>query len=289
MLVANGEVMAETGGAYQVANFNAACRQIDASYPSATPGSYTVQTGDNLASIARAVWGDASLWHLLAEANGLTAGAGGGSQAINGANSATNPTSPGDLRVGQVLTIPNKVTNLHHNINTFTPYDPSKIIGETTPQVSAPAPQADGGGCGGFGQIVVAVVAIVVTIITEGATAEFFTEYFAASEGGATLAAAATTATAAAAGNLAGQATANAISIQHGFDGKSFAFAVLTTGGGVDAVDLDTATGAEKIGAQIVNGAVNNALQQKLLGPGLAFCLQDCLVRSHSGWFRRPP
>ena len=62
VLVANGEVMAETGGAYQVANFNAAYRQIDASYPSATPGSYTVQAGDNLSSIARAVWGDASLW-----------------------------------------------------------------------------------------------------------------------------------------------------------------------------------------------------------------------------------
>jgi len=62
VLVANGEVMAETGGAYQVANFNAAYRQIDASYPSATPGSYTVQAGDNLSSIARAVWGDSSLW-----------------------------------------------------------------------------------------------------------------------------------------------------------------------------------------------------------------------------------
>ena len=37
-----------------------------------TAGRYTVNEGDTLQSIANAVWGDANLWYLLAEANGLT-------------------------------------------------------------------------------------------------------------------------------------------------------------------------------------------------------------------------
>jgi nucleoid-associated protein YgaU len=34
---------------------------------------YNVRSGDSLQGIAQSVWGDASLWYMLAEANGLTA------------------------------------------------------------------------------------------------------------------------------------------------------------------------------------------------------------------------
>jgi len=107
----------------------------------------------------------------------------------------------------------------------------------------------------------VAVVAIVVEVIVA-----YYLGPEAAQLVGEELAPYVTTAAAAAAGNVAGQATANAIGIQHGFDGKSFAFAVLTQGSGGDVTGLGTAatTVAEKVGAQIVNGAVNNALQQGL-------------------------
>ncbi|HPN02244.1 MAG TPA: LysM peptidoglycan-binding domain-containing protein [Methylotenera sp.] len=36
-------------------------------------GDYTVKAGDTLQSIANAVWGDASMWYLIADANGLSA------------------------------------------------------------------------------------------------------------------------------------------------------------------------------------------------------------------------
>ena len=32
---------------------------------------YTVKDGDTLATIAQSVWGDASLWYMLADANGM--------------------------------------------------------------------------------------------------------------------------------------------------------------------------------------------------------------------------
>ena len=55
--------------------------------------------GDTLQSIAYQIWGDASFWYMIADANGLM----------------------GDetLSAGQVLTIPNKVHNSHNIRGTF--------------------------------------------------------------------------------------------------------------------------------------------------------------------------
>lgn len=71
-------------------------------------GSYTVQAGQTLSSIALALWGDAGLWYLLAEANGLT--------------------SDDAVAAGQVLSVPAKVTNFHNSADTFKPYDAAKAI-----------------------------------------------------------------------------------------------------------------------------------------------------------------
>ncbi|MDV7375357.1 LysM peptidoglycan-binding domain-containing protein, partial [Acinetobacter baumannii] len=68
-------------------------------YPSSASTSYVVNNGDTLQSIALSVWGDASMWYMLADVNGL---------------SATDK-----LTAGQVLTVPNKVTNIHNNSETF--------------------------------------------------------------------------------------------------------------------------------------------------------------------------
>jgi hypothetical protein len=73
---------------------------FDQSYASVTPGSMapvagsiTAQGGDSFASLATRLWGDASLWYLLAEANpGL----------------ATGPSA--SLLAGKALTVPNKVS-----------------------------------------------------------------------------------------------------------------------------------------------------------------------------------
>jgi len=69
------------------------------SYGGAGGGSYTARAGDTLASVAAQLWGDASLWYKLAEAN-----------AISGMNG---------LAEGQRLTIPAGVSKNTHNAGTF--------------------------------------------------------------------------------------------------------------------------------------------------------------------------
>ena len=84
---------------------------FDQSYDPINPGSsgeagaasrYAVRDGDTLQGVAAALWGDASLWYVLAEANGLSAAS--------------------SLTAGQSLIIPNKVANLHNTASTFRPY-----------------------------------------------------------------------------------------------------------------------------------------------------------------------
>ncbi|MCC7705584.1 LysM peptidoglycan-binding domain-containing protein [Janthinobacterium sp. GW460P] len=85
------------------ADFDQNYQPINSSYPGATASAYTVRKGDTLGAIARAVWGDESLWYLLADANGLTLS--------------------DTLIEGQVLTVPNKVSNFHNNASTFKVYN----------------------------------------------------------------------------------------------------------------------------------------------------------------------
>ena len=121
---------------------------INANYPGSIAVRYTVCSGDNLSSIAQAVWGDAAMWYLIAEANGLSANDG--------------------LAAGQVLVIPNKVTNIHNNANTFRPYNPGEAIGNVDPTLPDPPPPPRDEGCGMVGQIIMIAVAVVATIYTAG-------------------------------------------------------------------------------------------------------------------------
>ena len=61
---------------------------LDGESSDSTASRYTVQQGDTLESIALRVWGDASFWYLIADANGLSGNA--------------------QLTVGMDLIIPNK-------------------------------------------------------------------------------------------------------------------------------------------------------------------------------------
>lgn len=49
-------------------NFDETYRPINNAYPAATGTACTVRTRDTLRSIARNVWGDATLWYLIAQA-----------------------------------------------------------------------------------------------------------------------------------------------------------------------------------------------------------------------------
>ncbi|MDQ5919208.1 MAG: hypothetical protein QG660_2323, partial [Pseudomonadota bacterium] len=143
-------------GALGGADFDYNYTPVSDQFPGNVTGNYVVSAGDTLRGIALAMFGDAQLWYLIADANGLK--------------------SDADLRVGLNLVMPNKVTNLRNAHDTFKPYEPGKIIGDTTPTLPnpppPPAPKKKGKkGCGGVGAIVVAVVAIVATVITAGAAA----------------------------------------------------------------------------------------------------------------------
>jgi YD repeat-containing protein len=116
-------------------------------------GSYSVQAGDSLMGIAAQLWGDKSLWYLLADANGLR---------------GTERLAP-----GATLTLPNVTsTNLHHSAETFRPYNPGAAMGDvnpTLPEIPPPPIPPQKGGCGGIAMIVMVVVAVVATVFTAGA------------------------------------------------------------------------------------------------------------------------
>jgi LysM repeat protein len=108
-------------------------------------GSYVVRQGDTLAGIAQALWGDAALWYVLANANGIT-----------GEASSANALAP-----GRQLTIPAQVSNIHNSATTFKPYDPLRALGDIQP--GAPQPAARKKGCGAFGAILSVFISLVVT------------------------------------------------------------------------------------------------------------------------------
>ncbi len=140
-------------GANGVADFDFNYTPVSDDYPSSTPSNYVVNAGDTLRSIAQAMFGDPALWYVIADANGLAP------------NEALKP--------GMSLTIPNRITNLHNTYETFKPYEPGKIIGDTSPKLPdpPPPPQKGGGGCGGIGLIILIVVIIVAAVLTAGAAA----------------------------------------------------------------------------------------------------------------------
>jgi YD repeat-containing protein len=131
------------------ADFDQNYQAINSTYPGPTPGSYTARAGESLYGVAQAVWGDSTLWYLIAEANGLSS------------NTA--------LKAGQVLTIPNKVTNVHNTSATTKVYNAGAAIGDTQPTMpDAPPPPKPKKGCGGLGMILMIVVAVVATVFTAG-------------------------------------------------------------------------------------------------------------------------
>ncbi|MEO4031082.1 hypothetical protein ABH313_23880, partial [Chromobacterium vaccinii] len=138
------------GQAVSSADFDQSYEPIGPNYPGQAPGSVTAREGDTLQVMAANLWGDRSLWYLLADANGLQ-----GTEA---------------LKAGQVLRVPNKVTNFHNNSGTYRVYSPGEAIGDVTPTLPEPPPPPHRkGGCGGGGAIFVAAVAVVAAVFTAGA------------------------------------------------------------------------------------------------------------------------
>lgn len=229
------------------ADFDQSYEPINEGYPGAAAGSYTVRGGETLQAIAQALWGDKSLWYLIAEVNGLR-----GDEA---------------LTAGQVLSIPNKVANVHNNAGTFRPYSAGEAIGSIDPTLppAPPPPQRDKG-CGGIGQIIAIVIAVVVTVVTGGAAAAALTTTF-GSVGGAAIG----YGLGAAVGSIASQGFSIAAGMQDSFSWKAVGQAALggaITGGITAAANAGGALSFLKGDGALV------AAGRAALGSGISMALQ---------------
>jgi hypothetical protein len=242
-----------TNVAVAYANFDQSYDPLNG-YDANASSSYTVVGGDTLQSIAQVVWGDGTLWYLIANANGLS----------------------GDdtLTAGMSLIIPNNVINVHNNATTFKPYDPNSAIGYVDPTVPKKASS-----CGMWGQIILAVIAVVVTVVTWGGASGFAAGLLGVDATSSTVMVLAADALggamAGAAGNLASHAFGLATGLQKSFNWGGLAMAAIggAVGGGIGgtgwAADLTESLGSFASGA--ITGAVGSIVTQ---GIGVATGLQ---------------
>ncbi|MES1147049.1 MAG: hypothetical protein ABUL52_01500, partial [Solimonas sp.] len=250
------------------ANFDVAFTPVSNAYPGAVPQQVVAQEGDNLKLIALRVLGDANLWYLLGDANGLT-----------------DPNA--SITAGTLIKVPNNVVSLRNSAGNFKPFDAGAAIGDTTPAMGmmpAIALNDPSEPCGGFGPLIIMIVVIVVTVVTDG----ILTEPVAAA--GATGGGAAAGATAAAAsglsatsagvisamvGNAAGQLVGMGIGLQHNFDWMSVAAAGLTAGAVASIASAAGAAGS--VGRAIstnpvISGAIDGAINS-VAGQGINIML----------------
>ena len=213
---------------------------------SAGGGSYTVRAGDSLAGIATHLWGDASLWYKLAQANGLSGDAG--------------------LVAGRALTIPAGVMRNTFDAGTLKPYDPSDAYGDTSPTTPKPQAAANRNKCGVFGQILLVVIAVAVTVWASPAALGSMSLLQGALAG---------------AGSLASQGFGVATGIQDKFSWKGVALSALAGGisagiGGGGIFGDKGLAGSLGVGSKVlqagINGAVGSALTQ---GVGVVTGLQS--------------
>ncbi|MEG3185248.1 LysM peptidoglycan-binding domain-containing protein, partial [Lysobacter erysipheiresistens] len=135
-------------------------------------GKIAVQSGDSLKSLAQRVYGNANLWYVLADANGLS-----------------DPDDP--LTAGTQLNAPSVDVN-KNDAGTFKPYNPSEAIGSTTPSLPyIPPPPKNS--CSTLAIVLMVVVAVAVAVFTAGAATAAIGA--AAQAGGTALASVATATT----------------------------------------------------------------------------------------------
>ena len=144
-LIVNNEVIGSSSDAQAAVpdTFRSHYVPIDDTTLTNGPTAYTVQTGDTLQGIAKQLWGDANLWYVIADANGYTS-----------------------IRAGQVITIPPKPNTVTNGSDFFNPYDPTKAVGNTTPQLPPPPAKENI-----FAEIAAAIIQILIIVMSDGAAA----------------------------------------------------------------------------------------------------------------------
>ena len=252
------------GGAFRLGHANGAADFEQSSAPitsydqGSAAGEYTVRGGDTLAGIAAGLWGDASLWYKLAEANPGTAA--------------------GALTAGQRLRLPSGVLRATFNASTFTPYDPANGIGDVQPTTPQPQRAGHKKGCGGLGTIFIAVVAVAVTVVTAGAALAALTPGLSFASGVSTVLGASVlggTVTSGlgaaviaggviggAVGSIASQAVGVATGIQEKFSWKGVALSALSGGVGAGLGGVKAFGQLGVVGGGAARGALGSALTQ---------------------------
>jgi hypothetical protein len=173
---------------------------------------YVAQRYDTLRGIARSVYGDETLWYVIAEANALPG----------------NVTPP----AGSVIEIPS-ITRSSNTANTFQVFNPAEAIGDTSPAQVVPPPPPSKGGCGALGTLIMVVVAVAVTIATAGAAGPALISAL-----GPVAGAAAAGAVGAAAGSIVSQGVGIAIGAQDKFSWRQVGLAAVggAVGGALNGV-----------------------------------------------------
>jgi YD repeat-containing protein len=126
------------------ANFDVNYTPISSDYPATTPATIVAVSGDTPRVIAARIFGDASLWYIIAQEN------------LYG--------SPDEaIAAGSVVRIPNQVISLSNSGSVFKPFNPSAVLGDTNPTQPPPPPKSMQ--CRSVARIIGAVVSIIVAVI----------------------------------------------------------------------------------------------------------------------------
>jgi YD repeat-containing protein len=150
---ANGHVIG-SGGNLDKTDFDYSITPLsDGNAVGITPRQHIASAGETLQGVALATYGDAALWYVIADANGLS--------------------SASPLTEGQVLQIPTNVASMRNSTEAFKPFNAGEMIGNTTPELpvadALPLSRGDSGQSSHFVQLIAIIVAVVVTVYTAGA------------------------------------------------------------------------------------------------------------------------
>jgi hypothetical protein len=249
---ANGQAIGSVGQLLGENPFSSsAVAHFDVNYTSAVQqtgptsvAEVVAREGETLRMIAQRSFGDANLWYLIADENGLS-----------------DPDAA--IPAGRILRMPTTVVSLSNTSNSFKPFNPADAIGNTVP-TQAPVPMPNAGGCGMIGTIIVLIVLIIVTVLSAGTAAGATGPTGAALVGGMSTTSAWTAGMAALSGNLAAGTAASvaasaagaivggvvsqgvgiALGVQKDFDWKGIALGAISAGIGAGVGSLARGAGA---------------------------------------------
>lgn len=268
---------------------------IVANSPQDNTGTYTVCAGDSLENIALQVYGDSSLWYLIADANGIT-----------------DRHAANQLHNGQRLIIPAVARKQHQNPDTHQLLNSTEILGDLSATLALPSltrvSPAPGKHNSLFKKIAIAAISVVATVIAAAVFATLGGALGATLSGGlgqilslgmkvlsgqvmGTLGSLTAGFTAGVAGNLTGQGLANAFGLQKGIDLRSALITGLSTAASTGVLQELNSSQAYRNALQKLDNfspssfslaSAAQMMEQDAVSQGLSLALQN---HQHFNWY----